>query len=103
MGRNRGRTEPDRGDFLRQQTVPVVLVVRPARPRAGGGHQGAGRPQVGAARVGRAGVQRVLGGGAAPTPPPAPAGPVRTSSEIHRDTSECWEEIQLENVNAGDI
>ena len=41
-----------------------------------GGHEGAASgPQVAGARVGGAGVQRVVRGGAAPTPPSAPAGP----------------------------
>ena len=73
MGRNRGRTEPDRGDFLREQTVSVLFVV--ARTGAGGRHEGAGGPQVAGAGVGCAGVQWVLGRGATPTPPSTPARP----------------------------
>ena len=73
MGRNRGRAEPHRGNFLRQQAVPVLFVV--ARAGAGGRDEGAGGPQVAGAGVGSAGVKGVLRGGAAPTPASTPAGP----------------------------
>ena len=74
MGRNRGRAEPDRGHFLRQQTVSVLFVV--SRSGRAGGHEGAtGGPQVAGAGVGSAGVKGVLRGGAAPTPASTPAGP----------------------------
>ena len=73
MGRNRGRAEPHRGNFLRQQAVPVLFVV--ARAGAGGRDEGAGGPQVAGAGVGSAGVQGVLRGGAAPTPASTPACP----------------------------
>ena len=102
MGRNRGRAEPHRGNFLRQQTVSVLFVV--AGAGAGGRDEGAGGPQVAGAGVCGAGVQRVVGGGTTPTPPSAPAGPEhREHSQIYKGNFiECWEEIQL-NVNARDI
>ena len=73
LGRNGGRAEPHRGNFLRQQTVPVLFVV--ARAGAGGRDEGAGGPQVAGAGVGSAGVQGVLRGGTAPTPSSTPARP----------------------------
>ena len=77
MGRNCGRTESHRGNFLRQQTVSVLFVV--SSSGGAGGHEGAASgPQVAGARVGGAGVQRVVRGGTTPTPPSAPAGPERT-------------------------
>ena len=99
LGRNCGRTESDRGNFLRQQTVPVLFVITSSGGAGGGGHQGAaGGPQVARAGVGSAGVQRVVRGGTTPTPASAPARPEKEDNFL-----ECWEEIHVENVNARDI
>ena len=106
MGRNCGRTESDRGNFLRQQTVPVLFAVTSSGGAGGGGHKGAaGGPQVARAGVGSAGVQRVVRGGTTPTPASAPARPEsRELGQKYKDNfSECWEEIHVENVNARDI
>ena len=106
MGRNCGRTESDRGNFLRQQTVPVLFAVTSSGGAGGGGHQGAaGGPQVARAGVGSAGVQRIVRGGTTPTPASTPARPEsRELGQKYKDNFlECWEEIHVENVNARDI